>query len=164
MCSAGAESVSTRWLAENGPRELELLFRAIIYHPSVPILITDNDGNSRDASVGAGKLLGLTREKILGRPVGEFAHPAFKPQISELWKALQEQGEQAGTLHLAGPDATPRDVEYTAKVNVLPVRNILVLRDKNSPAMARDATYSIPSWVQDYALYLLDTEGRVAAW
>jgi len=114
--------------------------------------------------VGAGKLLGLTREKILGRPVGEFAHPAFKPQISELWKALQEQGEQAGTLHLAGPDATPRDVEYTAKVNVLPVRNILVLRDKNSPAMARDATYSIPSWVQDYALYLLDTEGRVAAW
>ena len=99
--------------------------------------------------MGAGKLLGLTREKILGRPVGEFAHPAFKPQISELWKALQEQGEQAGTLHLAGPDATPRDVEYTAKVNVLPVRNILVLRDKNSPAMARDATYSIPSWVQD---------------
>jgi formate hydrogenlyase transcriptional activator len=164
MCSAGSDSTATRWLVENGPKELELLFRAIIYHPSVPILITDHDGNSKDASVGAGKLLGLPREKIIGRPVGEFAQPVFKPQVSELWRALQEQGEQAGTLHLVGPDATPRDVEYTAKVNVLPVRNILVLRDKTSPAMAPDTTDSIPLWVQDYALYLLDIEGRVAAW
>lgn len=40
---------------------------------------------------------------------------------------------------------------------MLPVRHVVVLRDK-SP----DAT--VPSWVQDYALFLLDAEGQVVAW
>ena len=165
MGSAGSESTATRWLVENGPKELELLFRAIVYHPSAPILITDDDGNSKDASVGVGKLLGLSREKIIGRRVDDFAQPGFKPQISQLWRALQEQGEQEGTLRLVGPDGTPREVEYTAKGNVLPVRHVLVLRDRTEPEVIESAsTHGIPSWVQDYALYLLDTEGRIAAW
>jgi formate hydrogenlyase transcriptional activator len=165
MCSAGSESTAARWLAENGPRELELLFRAIVYHPSAPILITDDEGNSRDASVGLGKLLGLSREKIIGRPIDDFAQPGFKPQISQLWRALEEQEEQEGTLGLVRPDASLRDVEYTAKGNVLPVRHVLVLRDKTAPAETEHAFGDcVPSWVQDYALYLLDIEGRVAAW
>src|SRR5450755_1295437 len=119
MCSAGSNSPALRWLVENGPRELELLFRAIVYHPSAPILITDDAGNSKDASVGVGKLLGLPRAKIVGRAVGDFATAGFKPQISQLWKALRQQEEQQGTLRLVGPNAIPREVEYTAKGNVL---------------------------------------------
>jgi PAS domain S-box-containing protein len=46
---------------------------------------------------------------------------------------------------------------------VLPVRNVLVLRDKTAET-ERASTDPFPSWVQDYALYLLDIEGRVAAW
>lgn len=165
MCSAGLESPAARWLVENGPRELEILFRAILYHPSTPILITDDDGNSRDASVGVAKLLGLPREKIIGRPVDDFAQPSSKPEISQLWRALQEQGEQEGTLRLLGPDRSPLDVEYTAKGNVLPVRHLLVLRDKTAPAHTDDAsTDRIPSWVQDYALFLLDVDGRIVTW
>jgi PAS domain S-box-containing protein len=68
-----------RWLLDHGLRELEVLFRAIVYHPSAPVLITDNEGNSRDASIGAGKLLGVSRDKIIGRPVDDFAEPAFSP-------------------------------------------------------------------------------------
>jgi formate hydrogenlyase transcriptional activator len=163
MCSVGSQSPAIRWLVENGPRELELLFRAIIYHPSAPILITDDEGNSREASVGVAKLLGLAREKIIGHPVDNFAQPASKPQITQLWKALAERGEQEGTLGLVGADASPRDVAYTAKGNVLPVRHVIALHEKTAPA---EAGYSepIPSWVQDYALYMLDMEGRVAAW
>jgi formate hydrogenlyase transcriptional activator len=165
MCSAVVPSHATGWLMENGPRELELLFRAIVYHPSAPILVTDDDGNTKEASIGAVKLLGLPRAQIIGRPVDDFAPPSFKPQISELWKALQERGELVGTLRLLGSDACPRDVEYTGKSNVLPVRHILVLRDKTAPAATQHpASHAIPAWVQDYALYLLDMEGRVAAW
>ena len=152
------------WLVENGPKELELLFRAIVYQPSAPILIADNDGNYRDASAGAGKLLGLPREKIIGHQIDDFSPPGLKPQVSHLWRAFLEQGEQEGELQLVGPDGTLRKVEYTAKGNVLPVRHALVLRDKSAPADATHSTNSIPSWVQDYAFYLLDTEGRIAAW
>ena len=165
MCSAGIESPATRWLAENGPSELELLLRAVVYHPAARILITDDDGKSRDASAGAGKLLGLSREKIIGRRVDDFAPPGFKPEISQLWRALREQGEQEGTLRLVGPDGGLRDVEYIAKANVLPVRHVLVLRDATSPGKREEAsTDEIPSWVQDYALFLLDVEGRIVTW
>src|SRR6266550_7249389 len=92
------------WLVENGPKELELLFRAIVFHPSAPLLLTDNDRHYRDASVGASKLLGLPREEIIGRSLDEFAEPGSKPVISERWRAFLEDGEQAGTLQLVGPD------------------------------------------------------------
>jgi formate hydrogenlyase transcriptional activator len=142
------------WLTENGPKELELLFRAIVFHPSVPILLADNDRNYKEASVGASKLLGLPREKLIGRTLDDFAEPSFKPVISERWSAFLKEGEQQGTLKLVGPDGGPREVEYLAKGNVLPVRHLLVLHDK-SP---------VPAWVQDYALFLLDADGLVVAW
>ncbi|HLJ51708.1 MAG TPA: sigma 54-interacting transcriptional regulator [Bryobacteraceae bacterium] len=161
MASEGSQAQALTWLLENGPRELELLFRAIVFHPSVPILITDNERNNRDASAGAEKLLGIRRDQIIGQKVDDFADPSFQPRISDLWRAFLGQGEQQGILRLAGPDGTVWDVEYTAKGNVLPVRHLLVLRDNNAPAEPSD---HIPSWVQDYALCLLDAGGRVAAW
>src|ERR1039457_1471761 len=163
-----AQSPAAHWLVENGPRELELLFRAIVYHPAAPILIADNDRNYREASTGAGKLLGLPREKISGRKLDDFAEPSFKPQISELWQAFLDTGKQEGTLQLKGPDGSLRDVAYTARKNVLPVRHVLVLHEKAPPSptagvgeMGRD---QIPSWVQDYALFLLDADGRIVTW
>ena len=152
------------WLAENGARELELLFRAIVYHPSAPILIADNDRHYRDASSGAGKLLGLSRDKIIGRSLDDFVDPSFKPQVSELWQAFLQRGEQKGTLRLLGPDGSPREVEYTAKGNVLPVRHVMVLRDKTGKPEGQAADDGIPAWVQDYALFLLDVDGKVEAW
>src|SRR5580765_334128 len=95
---------SAAWLAENGPKELELLFRTIVFHPSAPILLTDNDRHYREASVGAGKLLGLSREEIIGRSLDDFTGPDFKPVISERWQAFLQEGEQEGTLQLVGPD------------------------------------------------------------
>ena len=54
MPSATSQQQAACWLTENGPKELESLFRAIVYHPSAPILIADNDRRYRDASSGAG--------------------------------------------------------------------------------------------------------------
>ncbi len=165
MGSAVSKSPAKDWLTENGPRELELLFRAIIYHPSEPILVTDDQGNTKEASIGAGKLLGLPREKIIGRPVGDFLPPAAKPEVSQLWKAFEQRGEQEGTLHLVGPDAKPREVVFTGKANVLPVRHIIALRDTAATDGTQNAPADrIPTWVQDYALYLLDVRGNVVAW
>src|SRR5580692_8199121 len=99
-----AAAQPTLWLAENGPKELEQLFRTIVFHPAAPILITDNDRKYREASVGAAKLLGLPREKIIGRSLDDFAAPAIKPVIPERWQTLLKEGEQSGTLELLTQD------------------------------------------------------------
>jgi formate hydrogenlyase transcriptional activator len=149
------QAPGSRWLTENGPQALELLFRAIVFHPSAPILIADNERHYQDASVGAGKLLGLPSEKLVGHSLDEFATPEIRPVILKRWQAFLEDGEQSGTLQLLAPDGALKQIEYTAKGNVLPSRHLLVLRD---------AKEQIPSWVQDYALFLLDAGGRIVAW
>ncbi len=55
--------------------------------------------------MGASKLLGLPREKIIGRRLDDFAEPTFKPVISERWRAFLETGQQEGTLE-SGLDRT----------------------------------------------------------
>ncbi len=160
--SSAASQQQADWLVENGPRELESLLRAIVYHPSTPILMADNERHSLDASPGAGKLLGVPREAIIGRSLDEFAEAGFRPQISELWQAFLERGKQEGTLNLVGPDGKSRQVEYTVKGNVLPVRHLLVLRDRQ--AGTESGRSEIPAWVQDYAIFLLDAGGTVVAW
>ena len=163
--SATAEVLDTRWLIENGPKELELLFRAIVYNPVTPILIADDDRHYQGASTPAGRLLGLPLEQIIGRKIDDFAPASFKPQVSQLWKAFLEHGQQEGILRLAGPDGQQREVEYTAKRNVLPVRHVLALRDKTPSSEVGHASIDrIPPSAQDYALYLLDIRGRVAVW
>jgi formate hydrogenlyase transcriptional activator len=160
-----AASLADEWLAENGPKELESLLRSVIFQPTAPVLIADDDGNYRDASAGAGKLLGLARDAIIGRQIDEFTPPGLRPKVSELWRAFLKQGEQEGELALRAPDGTAREVVYVAKGNVLPVRHALVLREKAPPTGASGASQNrIPSWVQDYALYLLDVEGRIVEW
>jgi len=114
--------------------------------------------------VGAAKLLGLPRQEIIGRSLDDFAAPSIKSVISERWEAFLEEGEQEGTLQLLGPDGTARDVEYTAKGNVLPVRHLLLLRDQTKGAGNDLSRNPLPSWVQDYALFLLDVDGQIVAW
>ncbi len=154
---------SASWLVQNGPGELERLLRAIVFHPSTPILLADDDRRYREASVGASKLLGLPREKIIGCSLDDFAEPTFKPVISKQWRAFLEQGEQKGMLKLLGPGGEPRDVEYSVKRNVLPVRHLMVLQDKTATA-DKDLSSAAPAWVQDYALFLLDVGGQIVEW
>ena len=71
-------------------------------------------------------------------------------------------------MRLAAADGRPRDVEYTAKGNVLPARHLVVLRAKTKKKAAEGSGRADedlgPQWEKDYALFLLDAEGLVAAW
>ncbi len=166
MNTVSSRAAATTWLAEHGPRELESLFRAIVFQPSAPILIADNDRHYQEASIGAGRLLGLPREKIIGKSLDDFAAPEMKPVLPERWQEFLEEGEQEGTLQLVDAGGVPKEVEYTAKVNVLPVRHLLVLRDRSTGAEAdqEPAGKIGSSPPRDYALFLLSPEGQFASW
>jgi len=148
------------WLAANGLKELELLFRAVLYHPSQAILIADNDRNYLDANAGAGRLLGLSRDQIIGRKCEDFAEAAFRTRVEQLWREFLAQGEQEGSFPLLGQDENVRDVAYTAKGNILPGQHLVVLQEKASKTPEEDA---VSSCVKDYAFFLLDPEGTVVS-
>ena len=161
-----AQPAANNWLTKNGPKEIESLCRAIIFHPSTPVLITDDLRCYQDASSGAGKRMGLPREKIIGRTLDDLTVSGIEPVISKRWETFLQEGEQVGTLKMLGPDGTLKDVEYTAKGHLLPDRNLLVLRDKTDDADA-DKDFSpnaIFSWAKDYALFLLNVDGQIVAW
>ncbi len=168
MVPKGSQPKSNRWLLKHGPKELELLFRTVVYHPTSPILVADSQGKSVEASVGVRKLLGLRREEIIGHRLDEIVDPRSKTDISQLLNVLDQHGEHNGTFRLVNADGTPRDVAYSARGNVLPVRHILLLEDAvnadNVSAEANEPRTSMPSWVKDYALSLIDVEGRIVAW
>jgi len=168
MPSPASPPQTANWLAENGPRELESLFEAIVYHPCAPILIADDGREYRGASAGASKLLGLSRQSIIGRKLDDFTEPFAKPEILRIWRAFLEKGEHEGALRLLAPDGSHRDVQYTAIGNLLPDRHLIVLSDKppddkkNGQARAEPSPPS--SWVRDYALFLIDADERIVAW
>ncbi len=159
MASPVSSRSTNSWLLSTGVKGLESLFGSILYYPSDPLLLTSNDRHCLDASSGACKLLGLARDKIVGRRIDDFIEPEFLPEMESLWHGFLEQGEQEGALELAASNGRPREVEYTAKGNVLPERHLLVLRAK-----AKKKTAEGPQWEKDYALFLLDAEGQIAAW
>ncbi len=168
MQPTGARQSAAGWLLKTGLKELELLFGSILYYPSDPILLTGNDRDCVDVSSGACKLLGLSREKIIGRRIDDFTEPGFRPQMERLWRDFLERGEQEGTFRLASADGKARDVEYTAKGNVLPARHLLVLRPKTKKKAIENSVGSDEDqglrWEKDYALFLLDVDGRITAW
>jgi formate hydrogenlyase transcriptional activator len=166
--TGAARLQTSHWLLENGRNEIELLLRAVIYQTAAPILIADDERNSCDATNGAAKLLGQAREKIIGRKVDEFAEPDFIREIPELWTDFLQNGEQEGTFRLTSADGRRREVDYTAKGNVLPVRHLLLLRDKTPQAQSlpdsKREKIETSARTQDFALLLLDPQGCIAAW
>jgi PAS domain-containing protein len=62
VSAALSERKPIPWLAQHGPKEIELLLRAVLFHPSAPVLLADDDRRYLEASFGASKLLGRPRE------------------------------------------------------------------------------------------------------
>ncbi len=163
LTTAASTKPAFGWLLGHGPQQLEQLFRAIVFHPAVPIVITDDERASHDVSTGAARLLGLPRERIIGQKLDEFTEPSFRPKIPDLWETFLSQGEHSGNLKLAGPDGVVREVAFEARRAVLPVRHLLVLQPQ-APDDVSSEPAALPVCVRDFALCLLDPQGDFVTW
>ncbi len=131
MNSEATQSQASRWLLENGPKELESLFRVIVFH--LPVALPP-----------------------AGRSHGDLAVVGAKPAISARWQAFLEKGEGIEALQSKSPGGTTTE---KAKGSRLPARSLNEATEESDPS-CKPST----SWVQDYALCLLDVEGQIVAW
>ncbi len=164
--STASLSRTDRWLAEHGPKALESLFRAIVFRPFAPTLVTNDDRLILDASVGACKLLRMPREEIIGRSLEDIAEPGTQLLLGERWMAFLDERKRLDTLRVAGPDGVLRDVEYDLRPDVLPGHHLLLLCDHSQPNEKDTGSpwNGFPAHVRDYGLFLSDAHGHIAFW
>ena len=108
-------------------RESEQMFRAVFDSAFEGVLLLDGDGCFVDANAAACELLGASREGLLGRSLGMFAEPGT--DAIELWRSFLEAGVATGAYTLTRGDGKRREVDYSARADVLPGRHLVVLRD-----------------------------------
>jgi PAS domain S-box-containing protein len=125
------------WLVEDGLRELELLFRAVLSHQSSPILIVDDNRHCLYASAGAGKLLERSMGELIGCRIDDLVEPG----------KLQ---------YTVDSDVLPGRHAW-----VLEGKSLHAKRDTPSADHARDQS---SGGSKDYALLSLDSGGVVVAW
>jgi formate hydrogenlyase transcriptional activator len=136
MNSAASIHELSGWLAEDGLKELEQLFRAVLSHQSEPILIADDSGCCLDASSGACQLLGLSMGMLIGRRIDDLVKPN-KVDYTSRTDVLP--GRHVLVLH-----DKSRDKTATAAVDAG--------GDQTAPGS------------KDYAFLSLDADGVVVAW
>jgi PAS domain S-box-containing protein len=73
--------------AEERARQSEQRVRRLVSQAPDAIFVADLDGWYTDVNVAGCRLLGLTREQILGRNITDFMRPE---QVPDLWKARDE--------------------------------------------------------------------------
>ena len=163
-----ASQQEATWLVSDGLIALEVLFRAVLFRQSEPILIADNDRHCLDASSGARRLFGLSVGNVSGHRIDDLIEPGFHPQFASLWRTFLQQGQQEGVVPMLSHAGGVRRLLYKAKSEILPGRHVWVLHDKSSEKhvigrVASDGEQA-PAWSKDYALLSLDAAGRVVAW
>src|SRR4051812_20824782 len=93
LSSEAFQAQPVSWLLEHGPRELELLFRAIVFHPSFPV--STSEYNYPHASAG-GQLFGLSGETPVDR----------KTNGSELGRVFPAHRDHDRELQLTAADGS----------------------------------------------------------
>ncbi|WP_414581217.1 PAS domain S-box protein [Scytonema sp. PCC 10023] len=106
-----------------GEYELQALFNEALD----AMLIADDAGSYVDVNLAACELLGLSREEILTKSVGDFLEPGV--DFSQGWQQFLEQGRVRGESRVLRPDGTVRETENTAVANFVPHRHLSILRD-----------------------------------
>jgi formate hydrogenlyase transcriptional activator len=132
---------ATRWLEENAPRELRLLFQAIVFNPSVPSFLADTDGHGREASValysvhvegciatwnsGGTRLYGYEADEAISQNAS-FLHSGVHPGDNDLRTKLQEELKRAaveGHLGTEAWEARKDGSTFWANILTMPLRD-----------------------------------------
>ena len=154
----GLTTASSRWLAENGPRELELLFSG----DCLSSLRAHSDRRQRPPLSGrqfrrrqAARACRAKRSSAAAWMISPSPASSLRfPNCGRLF--CKEGSRKARCSWWVRTEVRAR--LSTPQGNVLPVRHLLVLRDKTAATDGRpeSARCEIPAWVQDYALFLLE--------
>ncbi|AGN01871.1 GAF sensor signal transduction histidine kinase [Salinarchaeum sp. Harcht-Bsk1] len=132
-------------------------FQAVFEKSFDAMVVVDDDRRIVDANPHAAELLGVRKQELLGRTIGEFA--VAEIDRDEMWRRIQAGGSGEGTFSLVDADGNRRTIEYTATADVVPGQHLLVGRDVTE-RIERERRYEALSKGFPYLCFIID-EGCV---
>jgi PAS domain S-box-containing protein len=108
-------------------KESANLFHAVFDGAFEAIIISNDEGIYVDVNPAACELIGRTREELLGLKLGVLS--GTTGTIEQAWRSMLEKGFAKGQLEFTRRDGQVREVDFSARANVLPGVHVAVLQD-----------------------------------
>ncbi len=122
------QDVSVERALRDSLEDNERLFRTLFAESLLAKVVLADDATILDCNDAYVALTGLTREEIVGHPMSGIS---ASPEIAEhFWGQLQTDGELRAQVEFTRRDGARRDVDVTAKMNILPGRHLAVMFDQ----------------------------------
>jgi PAS domain S-box-containing protein len=139
-------------------------WQALFDHALDAILIADDEGRYIDANPAACRLLGLSRNQLLGTQFSDYTKA--DSNVMSVWQSLLEQGQMFGEIQLNSSDGVIREAEFAAVANFIPHRHLSIMRDISDRKRAEEALRTSEAQYRciiDTAtegIWKLDTDGK----
>jgi PAS domain S-box-containing protein len=102
------------------PSDRSAYLQAIFDSLPVGVLVADDHAVYVDANPAACKLLGRSREQIIGTCVGDIAAPGRRSDTEEQWRAFLKHGSQSGVIEIRLPDGQTRNLHFQGFAGFVP--------------------------------------------
>ncbi len=102
------------------------LFEATFQEASDAMIIINNDAQIVHANVEAGRIYGTDQQALLGQSIARFFPDDF--DFEATWSGFEESGYARDTVTIVGEDGLEREVEYSAKTDIVPGQHLIIGR------------------------------------
>ena len=141
--------------------------RAVFDNAMDAMVIWDDKGKFLDINPSACKLLGLSRETLLGKSVEEFLPEEDREVVIGLLRPELAGSGRRGEFRLIDTHGVSHNIEFTATVDFLPGRHLSIMRDiterKNSESEIREFNRTLEGRVADRTAQLQETNRELEA-
>ena len=101
------------------------LFEAAFEHAPQALLLADDQRRYLNGNRVARSLLGLSKERLVGKRIDELVAANTQAQLERLWTSFLAGGTMTGTFPIVLPNGLQRTVLFRARAGIRPGRHLI---------------------------------------
>jgi DNA-binding CsgD family transcriptional regulator len=94
---------------------------------TIALLVVDDERRCLETNLAACRLLGLSKQRLVGRRLDDLFTGAMADRLENVWRAFSQGGGHAGPFDLAIPEAQVARLDLSVTSGVLPGRHLVLI-------------------------------------